>query len=189
MGKDKSQVQLNLLTKESEHVATTIRQLEQSGQRIIALAVTVLGLGLMYGVKEGVAEILLVLPLVLFGIASYAVHTYTEVVALGGYRRYLEEMLNSIAGAPSLRWESAISHQRHGTAAQFFLYSVYILIIIISVAVSLHTAVKLHGVWLAVPLGIVALVYGAGLLVSVRAMFKAFDRAYEAATAGEKGKP
>lgn len=100
---------LAVLLREAEGTAAAIRSLFLFSERVIALGLSLLALGASVGVAQDAQEVLVALPFGVISLAGYGlVHLGTELLMLGGYRRYLEESINDLVGGDALTWESKV---------------------------------------------------------------------------------
>lgn len=129
----KEKLQIELLQKEYDNVWQGIRNLSLAGSKVIALGLTIIAAGLTLGVKEKILDILLLLPIAIYGVLFYGIHISTELISLGGYKRYLEEKLNGITGNNILLWELSIARRRHSAFGKNFLYIIYVLFLVLTI--------------------------------------------------------
>jgi hypothetical protein len=141
----------------------------------MAVGLTVLSAGFVYGIKENLEEILLVLPIGLYGVIFYAIFNTTIVLTLGGHKKYLAERINTYFGEELLIWESVANKIIHRNIAQICLHFLYAVFLIASVLVGYNSAssnsyLKLY---IAVITGL-----SIALVISLIVMGKAFNKSY-----------
>ncbi len=176
---------LNVLTKECGRVGSAISELDQSSQRIFPIAAAVLSLVGSYGIKEEISEVVMALPYLLMTVSFYSVHTYTEVVTLGGYRRHLEEQINLQLGTALLNWESTLAPRRHWSIAQLFLYVLYGGFLLGACVSGTWQALTAYGCGIAIIEGATLAVLAVGLVWALKRMSASFNEAYgETKTSG-----
>lgn len=118
---------LAVLREEAQGVAAAIRQLDQTSQHVIALAVAAGALLVPSAARVNSDFLLMALPLVLVGVAAYALNAYSQVLALGGYRRWLEESINRELGVLTLQWELHLAPGLHRIGSSTVLWSLLVL--------------------------------------------------------------
>jgi hypothetical protein len=64
------------LQREYERVASDIRGIETSNDKAIGFGLTVVGVGLAYGIKEDIAVVFPFLPIALIGVFLYGILQY-----------------------------------------------------------------------------------------------------------------
>lgn len=184
----KEEIKINLLIKECDSVGQGTRTLFLSSERVIALGFTIIAAGLTFGIKEKILEILLFLPIAVFGVLLYGIHISTELMSLGGYKCHLEEKINITLGENVLLWELFIAKERHGAFGGTFLYLIYALFLGLAVFISLSTALQHYTKSTFWGIVIVILFLTVALIISLYKMNKAFDRTYQIAKKRSKQK-
>ena len=137
-----------------------------------------LGAGLVYGIKEKINEILLVLPIGLYGVMFYAVLNTFIVMTLGGHKKYLAERINTYFGEELLIWERVANKMIHPNISQICLHFLYAVCLFVVVFIgygsaSLNYCSEIRIAYIAVIIGMSIL-----LVISLVVMGKAFNRAY-----------
>ena len=176
---NREELRIELLIKECERVGQVISSMTPTVEKIIGLGCTVIATGLIFGIKEKIDEILLFLPVAVFGVFFYGIRTATETRSLGGYKRHLEEKINTILGQNILFWESLMAPNMHGSFAMKLLYFIYAFFLVLIVFISLSTAWKYYTrstFWCMV---IILLLLFIGLIISLHKLYKTFDRTYQ----------
>jgi hypothetical protein len=100
------------LQKEYERLATDIRGIETANDKAIGFGLTIVGLGLAYGIKENLALVFIFLPIALMGVFLYGTLQYHNLFWLGGYKRAVEEKINELAGRNVISWEALVQQRR-----------------------------------------------------------------------------
>lgn len=175
----KEELKIDLLIKEYESIGQGIRTLFITNEKIIGLGFTIIATGLTFGIKEEINEILLFLPVAIFGMMLYGVHIFTELMSMSGYRRCLEEKINVLLEDNILHWESSVVQKKHRTFGNYLLYIVYFLFLVLAIFVSLSTAWQHYSdkvFW-----GIASLTLGllVALIISIVEMNKVRDKTYQ----------
>jgi len=177
----KEELKIEILMKEYECVGQKIEALFLTSERIIGLGIVVIVAMLTFGLERKINSILLFLPVAFLGVLLYGVHVFTELTSLGGYKRYLEERINTIFEENLLFWESIIAKKRHYAFVTYFLHFLYAFFLVLTVSLSLHTAWQHYGnkvFWFIITF---LLGLSIGLIISLVKMYKAFDETYKMA--------
>jgi len=178
---EEEKLKIELLIKECESTGQAIRTMLLTNEKVMALGFTIISTGLVYGIKEKVSEILLFLPLAVFAVLFYGIRITAEIMSLGGYKRYLEENINSILRENVLLWESFIAPKMHRSFVLLLLYIVYTFFILLVVFISLQTIWRYYTketFWFMV---IFLLSLSICLIISLSNLYKAFDTTYQIA--------
>lgn len=171
----------DVLFREYESVGQVIYTLFLTSEKIIALGFTVIAAGLTYGLKEEINEILLFLPVAVFGVLFYGVHLFTELMSLGGYKRHLEEKINVSVGENVVLWQLFIAKGRHKAFGKIFLYIIYLIFLGLTIFISLSTAWQ-HYTKSTFGCSVVIILFlGYGLIISLYKMNRAFEETYQIA--------
>ncbi|MGD0627271.1 MAG: hypothetical protein ABSB32_21530, partial [Thermodesulfobacteriota bacterium] len=139
------EAKLEVLLKDYETNWQQIQMRIGINEKIVGFGLTVLGAGLIYGIKEKVVEILLPLPVGVFGLIFYSVFITTDIMSLGGYRRYLEERINTILGENVLMGEKRAEKFIHRNFSLIWLYIIYFLSLGITIFLSLQNTLQVYG--------------------------------------------
>lgn len=172
---------IDILLKVYEITGHEIQTRAGTNQRILGLGLTVLGAGFIYGVKEGVKEILLLVPVGLFGVMFHSIFLTTGIMTLGGYRRYLEEKINTILGEHNLIWEKMARKLLHRHFSLAISYLIWTLALVLAIYVSLQNAWQFFGIQACLALLIVHASLLVALIFSIVKLSRAFDKAYQLA--------
>lgn len=167
----------NLLFAEYKILLDEIRERIGRSDKIMATGLTVLGAGLVYGIKEKVNEILLVLPIGLCGVIFYAIFNTTIVLTIGGHRKYLAERINSYFGEELLIWETISNKTIHSNISQRCLGYLYALSLITAILTGFITALH-YGYAITIAFVVVILSLLVVLVISLVVMGNAFDKSY-----------
>jgi hypothetical protein len=103
-----------------------------TADRVMALALTLIGAAVAVGFDKNHREIFLVLPLGFALLLTYQLHVYADVKVMGVYRRHLEHAINKSLDERVLAYESGVAPTRHGSYSFSVTFAgwVYILIVI-----------------------------------------------------------
>jgi hypothetical protein len=176
---DKEKLRSEILVKEYEIIGQATRTLFLSSEKAIALGFTILGTGFIIGIKEKIEYMLLFLPFAVFGVLLYDINIATELGTMGGYKRYLEERINSELKERILLWELFLSEERHKSLAKKLSFPIYLIFTGLTVYFSLATAWESCPKWFFWCLVCVFLGFALGLISSVHKSYKAFAHTYE----------
>jgi hypothetical protein len=171
-------LRLDLLYKECESVGSKITTLFVAGEKYLSMAFAIIVAGMAYGIKEHQHDILLLVPFAIMTVMFYAIHMFTEVNALGGYKYYLEEQINIILNKNVLLWECKIAKSRHA-AAPIFLYLIYIVFLIIAVVNSLSLAWTFYTTCTFWSVLISHILLLSGLIIEIYRMNSTFTNTYQ----------
>ena len=179
--KQKDDPAREVLLKEYDHVSQSVRNLFLATEKSMGLGVALTTVGLAIGLKEKLYESLMLLPIVFAAALLYALYLTTELRAIAGYKKHLEEKINEMHGEELLLWETQIAKSRHRLWGQKVFYFVGVVLFLISVYASLDTARQHYSLPVFISLIVIEIVLAAGLLISVIEMFKSFGLTYEVA--------
>lgn len=179
MEASKDNSSLDILLKEYDQVSEWVRSLFLSSEKLIGFGVALVTVGLSYGLKEKVYEVLLLLPIVLSGVLLYAAHLTTGLRAVAGYKKYLEERINEALGGEYLLWESHLAKSQHRLIGQKLIHLVSAILYLLSIWLSLQTAWQFYRREIFYSLVIINLVFFTGIIISVVEMYRVFDRIYQ----------
>jgi hypothetical protein len=172
---------LEVLMKEYEAAWQQIQTRAGINEKIVGLGLTVLTAGLVYGIKEKVGEMLLVVPVGFFGIMFYSVFITTDIMSLGGYRRHLEERINAILGENVLLAEEIARKLIHRHFSLVCLYIIYAVALGLTIFLSLKTALQIYGSPTFAGLSIFLALLFFALLISLIKLNAVYDRTYHLA--------
>ncbi len=181
MKKIELEFEKEVLLKEYERINQEINNYLSIIDRNIGFAMLILGGGAAYGLKENLRLVLLIVPFGVFGIYIYALHLLTAISALGGYKKGLEEKINSIIGKNLLMWEIKMS-QKH--LHNRFIYAVFSLILFVfllfTMGAGLNSLLQLqkHGFLLLFIFGFIYVFLFGTLIYQIINMTTSFNRVY-----------
>jgi hypothetical protein len=112
MADERSEWILNTLMSEHKRICDDIRLIEAASDKILGFGLTILGIGLTYGIEKQMTEFVIFLPIALLGVFTYAARRADMVFWLGGYKRAIEEKLNMQVGTTVLHWERLMTVRR-----------------------------------------------------------------------------
>lgn len=132
---------LKALVDENKEIGSRITAYHTLGVRMLTVATTILLGAAGLAAANGFWYALLGLPFGLCVIAAYLVYINTEVIALGAYKRALEEQLNDTAGVRISGWESRMVDHRHMDMPSIIVRCLFLVALVSSsaLAVALST--------------------------------------------------
>ena len=86
---------------------------------ILGPTTALLALAASVAISGGRAYLLMALPFVLSVIITYLQYLYSDLMAMGGYKRALEEEIERRTGFPIIQWESRVVPSRFSRAQVF----------------------------------------------------------------------
>src|SRR5689334_8149798 len=102
---------VNTLMTEHKRICDDIRLIEAASDKILGFGLTVVGIGLTYGIEKQMREFVVFLPIALMGVFIYAARRADMVFWLGGYKRATEDAINFYVGRSVLQWEALMVTQ------------------------------------------------------------------------------
>src|SRR5438128_3437264 len=101
---------IDVLTQEADRVGKAIHELYISSATIVAATLSLATLATTIGRDDRTRYANVVLsPFLALALLLYSLDRNSEMRALGGYKRYLEEEVNQLIEKPALLWESWIA--------------------------------------------------------------------------------
>lgn len=167
-----------VLLKEYERLCTDIRSIESANEKILGLGFTLIGLGATAGIFQEVAPIFFVLPIAVVGIIAYAAVSYLCIFSMGGYKRHLEDLINSHAGETLLLWEQLVRFRERTSINGHVLRMIYLVISVSIFAISILQLSEHYGLIVAWAMGALLFMLVGAVYVGIRQMNSVFDRTY-----------
>lgn len=169
-------------------LAVGTRGLLQTHERILVAGATLLTGVAGVAVSKNAYGLLLALPLMIGVLSLFAMRSMVEILALGGYRKAIEDSIEAATGAPTVLWERSIVPTFNATIAVRAMHGLYAG----GYLASLVGAAFVLGAIKATVLGCVgyavgALVLSSVLFMSLVAVSEAADRAYHVANETMRG--
>lgn len=169
---------IDLLLKEYEIISQEIEKRIGRSDKIIGYGLTILGVGIVYGLKEGINEIILAIPLGFFGVMFYAVFNTTIVMTLGGYRRSLGERINAFFDENILIWEAISKKLIHRCFALICLNSIYSTLLGLTIFISFYSTYSYYEWKIMTAFSFIVAFCFVTLSACIIKMNKAFDISY-----------
>lgn len=132
------------LLKEYERVCVEIRSTELINEKIIAFGLTIITASAFFGEKEHLDIALFFSPLALFGVIYFALVQYQAIFWRGGYKKIIEEKLNTYIGTTVLAWEHVIENRPR---INFINISLGIIYAIITIGIIFHSTAKIFQIY------------------------------------------
>ena len=95
---------IDIMMREYENLSQFIRTLMQSTYVLIVISLTILFTGFGVAITENNILVFLI-PFGIFASFFYGMYIYTTILSLGGYKKHLEEQINSLFPNRVLKWE------------------------------------------------------------------------------------
>jgi hypothetical protein len=182
-----------LLTPIANSLSSQVTGLLPSVENLIGISVATVVGAVTLGVTQRHPALVAALPFPLILLFSYLLQTNTEMLARAGHKRYVEELVNELAGRPVFIEESHVAPTLHGRLpigrlSIVMLNLLLALALVTAIAVSATQAIRLQwwvetAYWLAlgVSLGMLA--------AAIREQSRAYANGFRAARAGYSGAP
>jgi hypothetical protein len=113
------------LCAEHDEYGRAIRELVTSLARMLSIALGVLGLGASFGTGQDRDLLIIVLPFALYVLAAYSLWLIGELMAMGMYKAYLEDEIQTYLERRYVTWERDIAPDRHLPIPQFAAHGLY----------------------------------------------------------------
>lgn len=178
---------LKALVDENNEIGSRITAYHTLGVRMLTVAATIL-LGVTgLATANGFWYALLGLPQGLCVIAAYLIYINTEVIALGAYKRALEERLNDVAGIRISGWESRMVDYRQKDLPSIVVRCLFLTMLLASSVLAVGLSVQfldpsfeLHAdFWWVFAITVVSVILGlTGVGIGVWAEFSTRRRLY-----------
>lgn len=178
--KKENDFELQALLKAYEIAGQEIISLTAKTEKVIGLGFTLLGALILYGLKEQIKEVLILAPVGAFVIALYSISVFLAVMALGGYKKYLEERINTILGKEILRWEIVTVRELvHGNMPGKTVSFLFAFLLLLISFLGLKSTLKFYGIEFFVGFAALLISLFVVSIASIVKMSKAFDKAYQ----------
>jgi len=130
MDNDKT-IRLEHLTSQCDAMGAAIGSMMQQSSRVISIG-TAVALGVVgLAVRTESYDVLLLLPYLMFVLYFHYINLHTSILEMGGYKKYLEEQINTIIGEKMHLWETELVPRRHNNIANQFLAGIFTLIMLV----------------------------------------------------------
>lgn len=168
------------LQKEYERLSADIRGIETVNDKAVGFGLTVVGIGLAYGIEKDLAVVFAFLPVALFGVFLYGTLQYHNLFWLGGYKRAVEEKINELAGRNVIAWEAVVQNRRgRVNVINVGLATVYLTVLGAIMAISTTKVSSAFGIKASVAFGLTELMLAILLFLGVRRTFRGYGQALE----------
>ena len=120
MPDDTSKMRLEVLLKENDRLSTDIRAMEQTAERYLTGGLAIIAAAMAYGgtptnstnASNDRIFVWYFVPLALFGLMIMTIDKYRNIMWLGGYKRAIEEKINTLLSDSVACWETFMEAQR-----------------------------------------------------------------------------
>jgi hypothetical protein len=172
---------IQALLREYERVCTDVRAIETMNDKVVGFGLTIGGAAFAYGIQQHLGEVFFVVPVALIGVFFYATLQYHNMFWFGGYKRAVEERINALSGTTVLGWEALVeTRRRRVNVINASLVFIYLALLVTATTYSLYQIFSTQPPLFAQLYAAFILVLMLFLLASVRQMFGAFKRSYDA---------
>lgn len=186
--------QLDSLMSHYEGCRLEIIELMQSNERLLNIAILILGAVMAYGISVKAYEIVALGPFAMSIVIFQGIQRYELVHQLGGYRKYLEAKMQELTGDKPAFWEELVVQLFHHSWTNYPLRALIILAFLLLCAVGVDAVTRLTAPletayrYLAVG-GYVGLLVGVSVAVGInfRHYKASFVKAYDLACKLGKG--
>jgi hypothetical protein len=166
-------------------LATGTRGLLQTHERILVAGGTLLATITGLAVAQHAYAVLLALPLIIGVLSLFAMRSMVEILALGAYRRAMEDAIAATTGVPTVMWETTIVPTFNTTYAVRGMHAVYAVGYVAGLIGAGFVLRAVHATVLGyLGYGALAFCLSTVLALSVMAVSHVDTRAYAAASAG-----
>lgn len=117
----------DVLLQEYLRLCAEIRSIESTNEKVISLALTVLGFAAAFGIARDISIAFLLLPVAFIGLMTFAAMNYVSIFSLAGYKKHLEDLINEVAGEKLLLWERLVPEREKRNLLGGLMVSIYVL--------------------------------------------------------------
>ena len=174
-------IKIDILLMEYDNIWKRIDNCSKLTEKVIGIGIAIISAGLVWGIKENNYFVIVSLPIAFIGVLFYGIDTATETISLGGYKKYLEEILNEILGKDFLCWETAIAMHRHFGLDRTNLYSIYGIFLFTIITISLITAFRHYPLYIFILISIIIFILLIFLFISLLEKHRIFNKSYNIA--------
>lgn len=172
---------IEILSKQCETIDSKITSFELLGLRVVTLGTTVVIGLLALSIKEKSDIALVILPFAMYALLFYWINVTTWILSFGGYKKHLEERINSLAGEPLLLWECRIIHSQHVNVPNTILRVLCSVVLFSCIVASIYGACRIGEFLFIVVLICVNILSLTALGIALRYMKNEFRRTYREA--------
>lgn len=170
-----------ILLQEYERASTDIRAIETMNDKVVGFGLTIGGAAVAYGVQAKIIEIFFIVPIALIAVFFYATLQYHNMFWLGGYKRAIEDYINSRSGHVVLGWEALVETRRKRVnIINASLVSIYLALLVTATGYSLYRIIPTQPHTIGLLYSAVVVLLMVLLVFAVRQMFAAFSYSYAA---------
>ncbi|MBT0959540.1 hypothetical protein [Denitromonas iodatirespirans] len=135
--------QLDSLMSHYEGCRLEIIELMQSNERLLNIAILILGAVMTYGISVDAHKIVALGPFALSIVVFQGIQRYELVYQLGGYRKYLEEKMQDLTGDKPAFWEDLVAQLFHRSWTHYPLRALIVLAFLLLCAVGVDAVTRL----------------------------------------------
>lgn len=185
---DDKQQKLELLKTEHARISGEIRAIEAMGEKSLGFGISIIGVGLAYGVEKSIGSLFILIPIAFIGLLLFIMINYYNLFLLGGYIRFVEEEINRIIGSDVLLWEK-IRDQKRLNPVNISLWLVLILMFAGIIMFCLNEIARVYPLAWCIVYGVVIGLLLTAVVVSFYSLSTAYTEGYRIAQSrGARGK-
>lgn len=167
--------QIDLMLAQYQLLSEDIRHLENAAERAFGVGIALVSGFLAFAYQERINEVYFVATPAYLGLLLYASNQWTSIFWKGGYKRHLEEKINTLAGADVLGWEQFAEHTRGKLSVTFSMFGLFLVAGMVAVfAVSCMRILEIFGLVPAAGFAAVCALLLASLVFSIMQGSKRF---------------
>ncbi len=170
------------LLKELELVNNRVVVLTTIDAKLINILLLIFGVGFGFGISSQFFSdyLLIFFPIAIYCIIYYFIHLYIIVTSLLGYKKSLEEYINNNIICKRLLISELINEKFHlKSKGLYFSYVGYSILVMLSIYSSISTAFKTFDTLYSIIVVIGHVILLTLLFISLKDLFKTFEKSYE----------
>ncbi len=178
--REESSKKLDVLLKEKESATQEIIFKLGTSEKMLSVGVAAIAAGLSYGIKEKISLVVLLMPILLFGLSLFWLDKYYGMLILGGYKKSIEDEINLCIGERVVFWEEMAHTNMHSsiTNVSFFIFfCVFLGMVVVSALYYLWSSIEYR-----LFMSAATLVWLVMFISSLRKVFGAHDLSYNNST-------
>jgi len=135
---EKDKLKIELLVKQCDDISNNIRNVTNIQQQLITIGILLFTGVLIYGIEHQTTNpqllstlLILFFPFIFLALLLFGLFTHGEIKSLGGYKRFLEEEINTNFGEDLFLWESFVVKPKEsllGAQSDRYNYLLYLVL-------------------------------------------------------------
>lgn len=178
--REKPANKLEVLLKEKESATQEIIFKLGTSEKMLSVGVAAIAAGLSYGIKEKINLVVMLMPILLFGLSLFWLDKYYGMLILGGYKKAIEDEINLCLGERVVFWEEMAHSNMHSSITNISFFAFFCVFLVIVVGSALYYLWNSIEYWLFMLSA--TLVWIALFIFSVRKVLGAHDLSYKNST-------